>query len=156
MLLAQPTFAMFCPTLIPTCTLHGAKTTDIVLTQSPRRDHKSTIIPINLLYLRTRVKKTCKSILPCLEAHLGDLSPFQPYGHFQAGEAEVAQLLWQDRTSRTHGLLCNLAGTVKRFSESTDVKQQVCNSHSSLMITQPWKATVVVGELNISVLQPSR
>lgn len=77
--------AHLCPTLIPTRTLHGAKTTDIALTQSPRQDHKSIIIPINLLYLQTWVKKIGKSILPCLEVHLGDVSPFQPCGRTSRG-----------------------------------------------------------------------
>lgn len=84
-LLEQPIFGIFSTACINMCILHWPKPTDIILTQSPRLDRKSIIILINLLYLQTQVKKISKLILPCLEAHFGDLITFQPYGHFQPG-----------------------------------------------------------------------
>lgn len=144
--------AHLCPTLIPTRTLHGAETTDIALTQSPRRDHKSISIPINLLYLQTWVKKIGKSILPCSEVHVGELSPFQPCGRTSRGCTAplVGQSFPNTRAVVQPGRNC------EAVKWSTDVKLQACNSHSSLMITQPGNATVLVGELDISVLRPSR
>lgn len=52
-----------------------------LLTCSP----KSIIIPVNPLHLQAWVKRISKVILPCLEAHFGDLVTFQPHGHFQLG-----------------------------------------------------------------------
>lgn len=66
------------------CTLHWAETTVVFLTQSPRPDCKSIIILISLSYLQTHVKKISKLILPCLEAHFGDLIAFQLYGRLQS------------------------------------------------------------------------
>lgn len=102
------------------------------LTRSP----ESIIIPINLLHLQAWVKKISKLILPCLEAHFGDLVTFQPCGHFQSGMTSrcypACRLLRHEGKLPKHtGHCATWQLTVEQLSRSADVKQHACNSHSS-------------------------
>lgn len=122
----QPTSGIF-------CSVHTApgKATDILLSASPA-DHKSIITLLNPLYLQTSVKTIGKLILPCLEAHLGDLITFQPRGHLQPGmtSRDALQPTGSSGTKgsfqNTHGIV-QPAGTTRQLSRSADVKEQSCN-----------------------------
>lgn len=133
-LLEQPTFGAFSAACINTCMLHWAKPADIFLTQSPRLDRKSIIILINLLYLQTRVKKIGKLILPCLEAHFGDLIAFQPMAiSSQEWQADAIQ---PTGSSGMKGSSRNTRGTVQPGSNYEAVEQIYWCQTASVQLAQ--------------------
>ena len=136
--LEQPIFGAFSTAHINTCVLHWAKPRHFSHSVSQTRPqvHHHLDQPSTFPDLGQEDQQIdfafLGSALWCPD-HISALWPFPARNDEQMLHSLQAPLAWWE-ASKTHTVLCNLAITMKQLSGSTDVKQQACNLHSSLVI----------------------